>query len=124
MDKDLTGKKFGKLTVIRFDCRKGTRYYWLCKCKCRTIRRVERSNLTSGHTKSCGCLHKEIARIRGLLNYGKNKDITGQRFGMLIALESTYEDLDISEEDERQIQELAADPELFNKLRDSIHFIP
>jgi len=38
----------------------------------------------------------------------------------LIPLESTYEDLDISEEDERQIQELAADPELFKKLRDSI----
>ncbi len=38
----------------------------------------------------------------------------------LIPLESTYEDLEISEEDERQIQELAADPELFNKLRDSI----
>jgi replicative DNA helicase Mcm len=38
----------------------------------------------------------------------------------LIPLESTYEDLDIGEEDERQILELAADPELFNKLRDSI----
>ena len=38
----------------------------------------------------------------------------------IIALESTYEDLDISEEDERQIEELAADPELFNKLRNSI----
>tara|TARA_Y100000034_G_scaffold124917_1_gene173728 strand:+ start:803 stop:3838 length:3036 start_codon:yes stop_codon:yes gene_type:complete len=38
----------------------------------------------------------------------------------LIPLESTYEDLEISEEDERQIQELAADPELFFKLRESI----
>jgi len=38
----------------------------------------------------------------------------------LIPLESTYEDLDISEEDERQITELAADPELFKKLRNSI----
>ena len=38
----------------------------------------------------------------------------------IISLESTYEDLDISEEDERQINELSADPELFNKLRDSI----
>jgi len=38
----------------------------------------------------------------------------------LIPLESTFEDLDISEEEERQIQELAADPELFNKLRNSI----
>lgn len=38
----------------------------------------------------------------------------------LIALETTYEELDISEEDERQIQELAEDPEVFRKLRESI----
>ncbi len=38
----------------------------------------------------------------------------------IIPLESTYEDLDISEEDEKQIQELAEDPELFLKLRESI----
>lgn len=38
----------------------------------------------------------------------------------IIPLETTYEELDISEEDERQIQELSEDPELFKKLRDSI----
>ncbi|MFA5855771.1 MAG: minichromosome maintenance protein MCM [Candidatus Pacearchaeota archaeon] len=38
----------------------------------------------------------------------------------LIPLESTYEELDISEEDERQILELSTDPEIFKKLRDSI----
>jgi len=38
----------------------------------------------------------------------------------IIPLESSYEELEINEEDERQIQELAADPELFKKLRDSI----
>ncbi|MFH1359400.1 MAG: ATP-binding protein [archaeon] len=38
----------------------------------------------------------------------------------LIPLETTYEELDISEEDERQIQELAEDPELFKKLTESI----
>ncbi|MGV8152166.1 MAG: LAGLIDADG family homing endonuclease [Candidatus Nanoarchaeia archaeon] len=38
----------------------------------------------------------------------------------LIPLETTYEDLEISEEDERQILELAADPELFKKLRNSV----
>ncbi|MFH1917498.1 MAG: LAGLIDADG family homing endonuclease, partial [Nanoarchaeota archaeon] len=38
----------------------------------------------------------------------------------IIPLETTYEELDITEEDEMQIQELAADPELFTKLRDSI----
>lgn len=38
----------------------------------------------------------------------------------LIPLESTYEDLEITDEDETQILELSTDPELFNKLRDSI----
>jgi len=38
----------------------------------------------------------------------------------IIPLEETFEELDISEEDEKQIQELAADPEAFHKLRDSI----
>ncbi len=38
----------------------------------------------------------------------------------IIPLEETFEELDISEEDEQQIQELAADPEVFDKLRESI----
>ena len=38
----------------------------------------------------------------------------------VIPLESTYDELEISEEDERQILELAAEPELIHKLRDSI----
>lgn len=38
----------------------------------------------------------------------------------LIPLEETFEELDISEEDERQIEELAADPEVFQKMKESI----
>jgi len=38
----------------------------------------------------------------------------------IIPLETTYDELDISEEDEKQIQELAEDPELFQKLRESV----
>ncbi len=38
----------------------------------------------------------------------------------IIPLEETFEDLDISEEDERQIQELSADPKVFQKLAESI----
>ena len=34
----------------------------------------------------------------------------------LIPLEETYEDVKISDEDERQIQELAAEPQIFHKL--------
>jgi len=38
----------------------------------------------------------------------------------IIPLEATYEELEISEEDETRILELSEDPELFRKLRDSI----
>jgi replicative DNA helicase Mcm len=38
----------------------------------------------------------------------------------IIPLEETFEELDISEEDERQILELAQDPEIFEKLSKSI----
>ncbi|VVB78583.1 Minichromosome maintenance protein MCM [uncultured archaeon] len=38
----------------------------------------------------------------------------------LVPMESSYEDLDISDEDERQIIEISTDPELFKKLRESV----
>jgi replicative DNA helicase Mcm len=38
----------------------------------------------------------------------------------IIQLEENYEELEISEEDEKQIQELAADPNVFEKLTNSI----
>jgi hypothetical protein len=56
--KDITGKKFGKLTAIRRDGKdkngKG-QYYWLCKCDCGKISRVVIGALNYGHIKSCGC---------------------------------------------------------------------
>lgn len=56
---DLSGKKFGRLTVIRFlqpEERKRKRYTWLCKCDCGKIVQVEGGKLTLGNTRSCGCL--------------------------------------------------------------------
>jgi len=59
---DLTGKRFGRLTVIRF-LKKGERqkdgYNWLCQCDCGKLINANASKLKSGHTKSCGCLIKE-----------------------------------------------------------------
>ncbi len=48
---DLTGKTFGKLTVIE---KAGTK--WKCRCECGNIKDVTGGNLTSKNTKSCGCL--------------------------------------------------------------------
>lgn len=62
---DLTGKKFGRLTVISHA---GKTSYgenrWLCKCDCGKQKVIFGSLLRSGHTKSCGCLAREISSER------------------------------------------------------------
>lgn len=61
---DLTGQKFERLTVENKDYKydkKGNRIItWLCKCDCGNLTKVRGIDLKNGHTKSCGCLHKEI----------------------------------------------------------------
>lgn len=59
--KDLTGQKFGRLTVIERAPTKNKRTMWKCVCSCpnKTIFIVDSANLTSGHTKSCKCLNNE-----------------------------------------------------------------
>lgn len=56
---DLTGKKFGKLTVLRENGRSHKQYLWECKCECGNITNVLASCLKRGTTKSCGCLNSE-----------------------------------------------------------------
>jgi hypothetical protein len=59
---DLTGQRFGRLTVIRrveSDHHRQTR--WLCRCDCGVEREVRGRSLRSGHTKSCGCFQREMA---------------------------------------------------------------
>ncbi len=64
--KDITGKKFGRLTVIepapRPDGIKSHNQFWLCRCQCQKEVVVCGRSLRSGNTKSCGCLLKEQAR--------------------------------------------------------------
>lgn len=56
--KDLTNKRFGKLLVVENTNKKrNKKTIWLCKCDCGNYKEVQVDNLTSGHTKSCGCLN-------------------------------------------------------------------
>ena len=61
---DLTGQRFGKLTVIkRAENNKHNQVMWICLCDCgNTTRPIVASHLRSGNTTSCGCTHKELAR--------------------------------------------------------------
>lgn len=57
--RDLTGQKFGRLTVLQRAETINKRTRWLCRCDCGEEVIVEAYNLTKGHTQSCGCLQKE-----------------------------------------------------------------
>lgn len=84
---DLTNERFGKLMVIKRAPNKNKRTMWLCKCDCGNEVEVRSDQLRGGITKSCGCLHIEQVK-----NIGKNnfKDLTGQRFGKLIAKQPIF----------------------------------
>lgn len=66
---DLTGQKFGRLTVLKLtDKKSDNRWLWKCKCDCGNITKVSvgdlrrdlYTDLTRHGTYSCGCLSKSV----------------------------------------------------------------
>lgn len=61
---DLSGRRFGSLTVVSFrgvTKHKASRHYrWACECDCGRTVDVDGSYLRSGHTKSCGCMRRAL----------------------------------------------------------------
>ena len=72
---DLTGQRFTMLTVIERIKKLNKNTRWLCKCDCGNFVEVSGCHLKNGHTKSCGCLRREITASRRFV------DLTGRRFG-------------------------------------------
>lgn len=56
---DLTGQKFGRLTVIQRVPNKKDKVMWLCKCICGTEIVCAGNHLKSGASRSCGCYRRE-----------------------------------------------------------------
>jgi hypothetical protein len=73
--KDLTGKTFGRLTVIE-RIGAGSPTIWLVRCSCGVEKTVQSGVLLNGDTTSCGCYNREI----------HTKDLVGQTFGRLTVL--------------------------------------
>lgn len=71
---DLTGMKFGKLTVIK---RSAESCDWLCQCECGKTKLAKSNSLKSGRIKSCGCLYPNRN------NNNKYVDLTGKIFNKL-----------------------------------------
>jgi hypothetical protein len=75
--KDLTGARFGKLTVIeRAPSRKG-HTFWKCKCDCGNTKIVESYDLQHGKYFSCGCEKRPNPRKINMI---------GRRFGTLTVI--------------------------------------
>lgn len=75
---DLTGKHFGKWTVLgladnKYISPKGdTELMWICKCSCdaHTIKEIRGSILKARGSKSCGCLFKNEYDLSGEYGVG------------------------------------------------------
>lgn len=63
---DHTGRRYGRLTVLRQDgvhvspsgCRSSM---WVCLCDCGSLTRTRGTCLSTGNSRSCGCLQREVA---------------------------------------------------------------
>jgi hypothetical protein len=61
---DLTGRRFERLSVIERDWTRKGAAYWRVLCDCGTELSVTSQCLRTGHTRSCGCLKREIVIAR------------------------------------------------------------
>lgn len=63
---DITGEQFGRFTVLYESKKrnKGRNVYWVCSCVCGNKKDIEGYSLRSGNTKSCGCLHRDMLRLK------------------------------------------------------------
>lgn len=74
---NLIGKKFGKLIVLeRLKEKKGGRIAWHCKCDCGNEINVKGIYLTTGQTRSCGCIKTELEN-KNLRESYDNKRVDG-----------------------------------------------
>lgn len=85
---DLVGQKFSRLLVL-YDTgeRKRGNVVWHCRCDCGNEVDVVGHNLTSGHTKSCGCYNRErlveVHTIHGMSSHSRRHPIHTAWHGIL-----------------------------------------
>lgn len=66
---DLTGKRFGRLTVIGVEDNGKRKTYYACRCDCGNVKVIRADALIGGCTVSCGCKKKEQDRVNLTANH-------------------------------------------------------
>ena len=74
--RDLIGQRFGRLVVIEKLPSKKGKSVWRCKCDCGNTKDVPSTYLTTGDTKSCGCLFKEKSKENMKKQLKKQRKLT------------------------------------------------
>lgn len=77
---DLTGRRFGKLVVVKQTEKRNAAgsVIWECKCDCGNTKYICGNSLNGGHSKSCGCMQNKI------------ENLLGRRFGRLVVTRFDY----------------------------------
>lgn len=89
---DLTGRTYGKLSVIRFSHKdKRNSSFWFVKCSCGKEKIINGSSMKNGHTKGCGCLNKE-KKLKPIPKICY--EMIGKTFNFLTPLEIRVHDFD------------------------------
>lgn len=81
--RDLTGKKFGRLTVIAFSHKSKGSLHWKCICDCGNFKNVRSNLLKNGSISSCGCALTKLlpgkaainSAIKGYIGGAKTRDL-------------------------------------------------
>lgn len=62
--KDISGKKFGKLTVLHPTKKRNPfgSVIWLCKCDCGNEKEIPYNSLVAWNSKSCGCIRTNLIK--------------------------------------------------------------
>jgi hypothetical protein len=58
------GQRFGRLVVLDRAGHYLRTVLWRCRCECGSERIVQAGNLSTGNTRSCGCLRSEVSAAR------------------------------------------------------------
>ena len=84
--KDLTGQRFGKLTVLyREGSSRDHRPIWICRCDCGNTKAIPSNYLLRGSAVSCGCTRQKgikdplYSRYMNMLARCYNKNMNGYK---------------------------------------------
>jgi len=102
------GQRFGKLIVIKYDCKKKSyqrkfpkegwkpvwcySHYWQCRCDCGKEKSIRQNHLTQKIVKSCGC----IKRGKNSIHWQGCGDISGYTFCQIKSKAKEYKNEIIS----------------------------